>query len=216
MPSEEPRTRIKQIGLEVEGGWRSQPPDLHHDGSVRGLPADMVVGELSSSPITGLANAEAWLRERYPHATNESCGFHVHLSFNELNYSRLMDEDFNNFFLAEMERFWLENRSKPGFDLFRFRLDGQNQYCQKIFRPELQLWRQEAYGDRGTHPRYSQLNFCYGRHGTMECRLFPCFSDVADSVEALRVFHNCCETYLQRCQPEKPITHVITARKAYV
>lgn len=206
--------RIKQIGLELEGGWtlRAGLGEIHRDGSVTGIPTDRyTVGEISSPPISTLEAAEKWLHDNYPQMVNSSCGFHVHVSLPSLHYSRLMNEGFNNCFLSAMEDFWSRFRAEPGFDQFRTRLDGQNQYCQKNFRPEQQLWRTEHYGDHRVLPRYSQLNFCYGRHGTMECRLFPCFSLVQHSVEGLRAFINCINSYLSTCPPEKPIVMKVEA-----
>lgn len=204
--------RIKAVGLELEGGWSPAALGAHsvkHDGSVRGLSDKFCIGEVCSPPITDedaeFPKAEAWLREHYPQTVNDSCGLHVHVSLPNLHYSRLMNEDFNNCFLNAMEDLWSRFRSEPAFDLFRSRLDGQNQYCQKIFRPEDQLWRREAYGDRGSLPRYSQLNYCYGRHGTMECRLFPCFPKVEHAVAAMKAFTGCINNFLATCGPEKPI-----------
>lgn len=212
-----PVNRIKGIGLELEGGWvpRANLPEIRHDGSVQGIPNDRYnVGEISSAPLSTIEAAEAWLRENYPQTVHPSCGFHVHVSLPPLHYSRLMNESFNGCFLNAMEDFWTRFRSEPGFDLFRSRLDGQNQYCQKNFRPEHQLWRMEHYGDHRTLPRYSQLNFCYGRHGTMECRMFPCFPQVGHAVEATKTFINCINSYLATCPPEKPIVVKVEAEDA--
>lgn len=211
-----PTTRIQKIGLEVEGAWNPRAGvDPKHDGSIRGLGnRGLHVGELASAPLESLELAEAWLKDKYPDAVNDTCGFHVHVSLKPLHYSRIMHESFGLCFLNAMEDFWSRFRSEPGFDLFRQRLDGQNEYCQKIFRPEQQLFRREAYGDRATLPRYSQLNYCWSRHGTMECRLFPCFPKVGHAVEALRVFTNCIDAYLNTCQPEKPISVQVLAETA--
>lgn len=202
--------KIKAIGVELEGAWS---PDaqailkrmLVHDGSVRGFGGEVQSGEVKSQPLSTIEAAESFVRTHYPNEVNESCGFHVHVSMAPLHYSRLMNEDFNNCFLNAMEDFWSRFRSEPGFNLFRHRLDGQNRYCQKVFRPEEQIFRTEAYGPHDTHPRYSQLNYCWGRHGTMECRLFPCFPRYEHSVEGMKAFINCINSFLATCQSEKPI-----------
>lgn len=204
------RNRVLSIGLEVEGGWANQPQGFKHDGSVQGL-QQQFRGEVSSEPLKDLTAGEAWLRAHYPQEVNNTCGFHVHICLPALHYSRIMDTSFNEKFLSAMEEFWSRYRGQSGFDLFRTRLDGQNQYCQKIFRPEHQLWRQEAYGNRESHPRYSQLNYCFGRHGTMECRLFPCFEDVNHSIEGMKSFVNSVNEYLATCKPAKPVQVAITA-----
>lgn len=199
-----PKNRIASFGLEVEGGWDVEHRGLKHDGSVNGLTSAMR-GEIASAPIKTIEESIKWLREHYPQEVNNTCGFHVHVGLAPLHYSRLMCEEFNSKFLAAMEDFWNRYRGSPGFDLFRSRLDGQNQYCQKVFRPEHQLWRQEAYGDRRLLPRYSQLNFCFGRHGTLECRLFPCFESVVHSIEGMKAFADSINEFLATCKPARPI-----------
>lgn len=197
------RNRIGKIGLEVEGAWISQPHGMKRDGSVTGSFAAPHVGEMASAPIATLDEAETWLRNYYPQEVNSTCGFHVHVSLNNLYYSRLICDDFNMKFLSAMEEFYSRFRGEPSFDRFRQRLDGQNRYCQKRFQPEEQLWRMEAYGDHDRTPRYRQLNYCYGRHGTLECRLFPCFESVTHSIEGMKAFIGSINEFLATCSPEK-------------
>jgi hypothetical protein len=209
--------RIDAIGLELEGGWAETSRArrlVKHDGSVRGIDGNHVAGEVNSPPLSDFAACEAWLRENYPQQVNESCGFHVHVSLKPLHYSRIMNPGYEPVFLEAMEDLYTRFRGEPAFAQFRERLDGQNQYCQKIFRPEDQLWRREPYGDRvGAHalPRYSQLNYCWGRHGTMECRLFPCFPQVQHAIEACKSFIDSINNFLATCPPEKPITVTVEA-----
>lgn len=199
-----PKNRVDTIGLELEGGWDVNPSGLKHDGSVQGLHSAFR-GEVASRPLKSIADAEQWLRDYYPQEVNNTCGFHVHVGIQPLHYMRLMCDEFNSKFLSSMEDFWNRYRGSAGFDLFRSRLDGQNAYCQKIFRPEQQLFRMEAYGDRGVQPRYSQLNFCFGRHGTLECRLFPCFPSVEHSIAGMKAFITAINEFLVTCPPARPI-----------
>lgn len=209
--------RIKAIGLELEGGWAAGTAaarKVHRDGSVQGIDGNHQAGEISSPPIPDFEKAERWLRDNYPQQVNESCGFHVHVSMDALHYSRLMNPGFEHVFLEAMEDFYSRFRGEPAFAQFRNRLDGQNQYCQKVFRPEDQLWRREQYGDRtgaNAHPRYSHLNYCWGRHGTMECRLFPCFPQVQHAVEGCKAFIDSINNFLATCPPEKAITVTVEA-----
>jgi hypothetical protein len=172
------------------------------------------VGEASSDPLATIEEAEAWMRTNYPHHVDSSCGLHVHLSVNELNYSRLMEPAVEQAFTAAMTEFTEAGlaRRAAGFDRLRDRLEGKNLYCQKKFIPTEQVHRTERYGDVLVHPRYAQLNFCYARHGTVECRLFPCFPDVNDGVAAVRKFHDTVFNYLGqfRTQREQPISAVFT------
>lgn len=204
------------VGLELEGAWNRAPGNLKHDGSVVGDFGELAKGEVCSEPLATIESAEAWLRNNYPDRVNETCGFHVHVSLPPLYYSRLMVEDFNKKFLSQMEDFWNCYRGQPGFDQFRSRLDGQNQYCQKRFVPEAQLFRTEAYGDRAALPRYSQLNYCFGRHGTLECRLFPCFPSVDHCIAGMKVFTSCINNFLATTKPEKPIIVSIKVNESEV
>lgn len=185
---------------------------LHHDGSVRGLSAGLAVGEVASPPLNTMQEVRQFIREYYPDEVNSSCGFHVHMSFSRLNYSRLTHCDFWNLFQTRMDKFANEIREHPGRDLLVSRLAGHNEYCQKNFRPEEQFWRTEQYGDRDRHPRYSQLNYCYDRHGTMECRVFPCFPRSETSILAFDALTGCVNAFLSRCRPERSHTLIITVQ----
>ena len=206
------RRRIKAVGVELEGGWDRLPPaEMHRDGSVT-VDAP-IVGEISSPPIPDFSAVEEWVRANYPHRVNSSCGLHVHVSTNELNYGRLMEPEFAQFFEGRMAEFLSQGLAdnRPGFDLLRQRFQGLNRYCQKKFIPEQQLFMTDRYGDVNTHPRYAQLNFCYIRHGTLECRLFPCFPNVDDGVAAVKAFYDTVFDYLGQFKSTKdePSTLVI-------
>ena len=207
------RKRIKALGVELEGGWRTRPPTatIHRDGSVT-VEAPFV-GEVSSEPLPDLSSAEEWVRTNYPQLVNNSCGLHVHVSTNELNYSRLMEPEFCQFFEARMAEFLSQGlaNNRPGFDLLRQRFQGLNRFCQKKFIPEQQLFLTDPYGNTATHPRYAQLNFCYIRHGTLECRLFPCFPSVDDGVAAVKAFYDTVFDYLGQFKSikDEPSTLVI-------
>jgi len=199
------RRRIRGVGIEIEGGWDSPPPSqVKRDGSVfRDESRYRYQGEVVSEPHDTLDTALPWLRSNYPPHVDHTCGLHVHVSVSELNYSRLMEPEFEQFFNEEIEKFLQAGLASgaPGYDLLQSRFRGENLYCQKKFRPEQQLWLNDAYGDRNTHPRYSQLNFCYRRHGTVECRLFPAFPDVNDAVKAVEMFYETVRSYLRKFGP---------------
>lgn len=199
------RRRIKGIGVELEGGWHVPPATtIHHDGSVN-VRANHV-GEVSTpGPIDTLPLALAWTRQNYPSSVNSTCGLHVHLSVNNLNYGRLMETEFKDYFEQQLAQFLQDglDRNAQGFELLRSRFNGDNRYCQKIFRPAEQIYVPGRYGDPAVHPRYSQLNFCYNRHGTVECRVFPCFPDPEDGCAAVSMFYKTVFDYLGRFKPTK-------------
>lgn len=148
------------------------------------------------------------MRLNYPHAVNETCGLHVHVGLNRLNYSRLMERPFFDLFYQRMERFARSLGEEPGAGLLLDRLAGNNRYCRRNFVPERQVFMQEHYGEA----RYAALNFCYGRHGTLECRVFPCFPNVEHSISGMETFCDIVNTYLSQCAPEKPVTVLLTEK----
>src|SRR5690606_19087235 len=115
--------RIKKVGVELEGGWdRTIPESIKHDGSVR-VPEARQGGEAASDPLATPTAMENWVLQNYPDHTNQTCGIHVHVSFNELNYSRIIDPDFYREFLNKMRRFHADHagngdeRTNRDFDL---------------------------------------------------------------------------------------------------
>ncbi len=167
---------IDKIGIELEGGWDKVFTDevIRHDGSVRQPLISRKTarqcrhyGELPSPPLKP-EEAEAWLRKYYPDATNESCGFHIHLSTKRnLDYGRLMERKFFNHFYKEAGE-WAKRVGLPREHPFWARWRGESTYCTKTFIPEKQVFVTTKAGQR-----YTMLNFCYGLHQTMECRLAP-------------------------------------------
>lgn len=183
---------INRIGIELEGGWEEarMPENPVTDTSVT-VSADYV-GESVSPPLK-YSLISQWVKRNIPSKINDSCGTHVHVSFNKKNdYVRLMDEKFNNFFLDKMEDYGKNIMKFPNKHPFWARLNDSNAYCARDFRPEEQAYRTDKRG-----PRYSQLNFCHSLHGTLECRIFPGFTEVSDVMAAVDCFINCVEEYLE-------------------
>lgn len=103
--------RIKQVGVELEGGWDT-PPDGEHierDGSVKFVQKTLsatfdqiVASQLTERPVDRPVTATipvpplkgeivsrpmqpsklaGWVAHAYPKYVNETCGLHVHMSF---------------------------------------------------------------------------------------------------------------------------------------
>jgi hypothetical protein len=174
--------------------------------NVRGRPpeADGVVGywhgEINTRAVRTMDTVESYLRSMHPTAVDledQSCGFHVHVSFPPGALHRLTKPEFSTFFTERWERWGtthlgalavsdIPNYTPDEYNLTSFwaRLNGSNRYCSNTFTPNSQLWpsQYDGYSDR-----YTQLNFCsFSNHGTLECRLLPMFADVDISVSALR------------------------------
>lgn len=195
---------IYRVGVELEGGWVRIPDgiDLAHDGSIRGIsdvpPIDPVTGQYSRPPQgvnVGELNSEpmetekvlAWMRQSYPSHVNDTCGLHVHMSFKSaLHYMWLMVPEFQ-----ETVRFYLRSWGlSQGFDkthpLLK-RLQGKNQYCKNEFHADVQATNgKKSYNHDHPGHRYTMINYPFGLHGTMECRVLPMFPQVEQGYAAVQ------------------------------
>lgn len=214
-------TFINKVGIELEGAWAVKPNSLQHDGSVKFEATELecehvchclecsaldptiidqgrscsakYIGEVASKPIAP-RSVSKWVRSAYPQAINPSCGFHIHVSFKNINsYLVLMDRKFYEFFLTKMQEFGDKNKI-PKTHPFWSRLRGENRFCKREFNPDKQINEIKKYHDF----RYQHLNFCHTLHGTMENRLFPMFKEIDLAVAAVYTYLDCLEEYLSK------------------
>lgn len=195
--------KVSLVGVEIEGGWDSgddEPTGFCEDGSVT-VDADWV-GEVISRPIE-IHKIKGWIRDNYPDHINRSCGLHTHVSFDSLlSYSQLMSNSFYDYFVKEFNQ-WGEKKNIRKNSAFWHRMKGGNTYCKTEFIPEQQVTDTSKSG-----PRYTQLNYCYGLHRTLECRMLPVFQKVSLSVSGVKKFISICNNYLKQAEREQ--SHVIT------
>lgn len=188
---------IQACGVELEAAWKKPRVDLHGDESFSAadFSGDMqAVGELVSRPMATWDEVENFLQNNWPDATCSKCGFHIHVSFkNPAYYTVLVSEKFYQYFLDSMED-WGRNflcKNQEFWD----RLRGQNRYCKKRFDADAQIKRKEK--GHNNQLRRTQLNYCYGIHGTLECRLLPMFKDLRTGISSVKAFITCVEDYLE-------------------
>lgn len=189
-------SNIKRVGVEIEGGWtpqRHRQFNVGSDGSVNFRDRSILDGEIRSNPFTTLNDLAKWMIQVYPEFTNSSCGLHIHVSTTVPLYTLLMDVKFNLFFRRELKKWGdvhCKNRKIDENVRFWNRFNGRNSYCRKRFIPESQV--------SNSYDRYTALNFCaYGRHGTLECRLFPSFQSKLKAVKAVVWFVKLVDFYIQ-------------------
>lgn len=189
--------RVARVGVELEGGWVKLPPNvgaLEHDGSVFKCPvkgvqippiAGMPVGELASEPIEPIRVAD-WMRKNYPTHVDATCGLHVHMSFKSaLYYAWLMDADFQTTMGWYLEEFGREERLSPVHPLWP-RVRGESKHCKFLFWADMQTQRrQKNHNMEAEGNRYTAINYCFGLHKTLECRLLPMFTDVNQAIRAV-------------------------------
>ena len=208
------RQCVNLIGIEIEGGWDSEPRGFYRDGSVS-LSEECSVGEIQSTP-SSIDDVKSWVTDNYPDYANKTCGMHIHLSFsNRLAYMQLLEKQFyDKVFLPNAEQWGIDNkingwdiedfdtRTKSGSEYWK-RLAGRNSYCRKGYRGDKQARLQDK-----DSIRYYHLNYCWNLHNTLECRLFPTFKarDREDkpylALSAIDFFYNVCNNYLASLKPE--------------
>lgn len=182
---------INLIGVELEGGWSSSNGrTIVPDGSVRVMSAPYK-GEVQSKPST-LENLEGFVFQHAPPFIDNSCGLHVHVSFKDKvgSFLALMDDSFWQLFQKRMFE-WGKKEKLPENHQFWSRLRGDNRFCKKMFQPSNQINLMQK-----SETRYTQLNYCYAMHGTIECRLFPAFSEPAKIMSAVYALVSCYEEFL--------------------
>jgi hypothetical protein len=201
---------INLVGVELEGGWNHAPERMIRDGSVN-FPRSLNVqypGEIPSPPYPFTDTLKKWIKENYPDHVNETCGFHIHVSFTRLFYYQvLMSKKFFDYFLKEAG-VW-GKKACPGYDNFWRRLNGRVHYCAPSYQPDAQA----AARDKGD-ARYSALNYCFGLHKTIESRLMPMFNTPDEAWEAVKFTVNTMRRYLAqnvRIERKKAVEEEILA-----
>jgi hypothetical protein len=145
-------------------------------------------------PYSDLEDLKRWIIKYYPVAINETCGFHVHTSFKSTkHYNNLMEEEFYKFFLEKMKNFANTIEYSKDKERLIYRLSGWNRFARKAFIPDYQC--KEMKGD---YFRYTQLNFSYRVHNTIECRLFPMFTRVETALAAVEKLIETYNDYLNK------------------
>lgn len=193
---------ISKVGLELEGGWcdSEKSAKLVPDGSVHANDFEFATftGEMILNPPVATRNELfEFMEKNWPDEVTDRCGFHVHTSFQNMAiYARLMDGDFFEHFRNKMQKWGKEYPCKN--KKFWERFEDKNQFCKKNFIPEQQVLIKQ----KGTSIRYTQLNYCYSFHKTIECRLFPMFDHFLTAKAALEAYLDCIESFLD----EHPLT----------
>jgi len=217
-----PQFYCKRLGYELEGGFSEDIAEYNNDedryygdyfkedGSVS---CDSYLEGEIASPVffcdeLGFKNMSSFIKSNMPLEVNDSCGHHIHVSFNNLlAYQKLMDLPFRSAFRnAVMHYFRHDNLIMNDGDLlkrFERRIKGI-EYCYNMWSPNAQANPSCMYNfDGNDNGRYTQLNFAFETHGTLECRLFPA-SDNADIVINInRWFVNFVNEYLNHLTYER-------------
>lgn len=182
-----PKISISKIGFEIEGEWtdtlraevahRFPAGDFVGDGSIQNCGQTRHAGKSLSkhefrSPAFPL---KSWKQDTRPlfqlldrawdtgsFHNNESCGFHVHLSFSPRFVPELFSPQFVSYFARRAKKFY------P--DIFAERTAGR--WCKPIVDLK-EYSRESARYDRSTRYRFINLWNAWKSHKTIEVRLWP-------------------------------------------
>lgn len=182
-----------------------------YEGLLKLVPR-MEVGELPSPPME-VAKVPLWVKQYYPSHVNASCGLHVHMSFLAArHYSLLMTPDYQRTIVSCLMRWAKEVGLKEGHPFWP-RVQGKNRFCKFDFFPDAQITsKNKAYTHEGEGNRYTAINYCYGLHETLECRLLPMFETAEEAIAAIQVIlatTNACLLYLGRKEERERATLVL-------
>jgi hypothetical protein len=234
------RSRIKLVGIELEGAWSKLPDGVKYvdsttpppgwlgrDGSLKGMRETIdlnkfpYIGELPSPPVKE-SDVNAWLTKHYPDTSDPACcGMHIHISLsNPLVYMWLMDDEAYPATVVEYFKQWAEREKIDKTDPIWDRLAGNNIYCQHVHAPSDQVKNltKDYSKDRKGH-RYTAIAFHYLRDGlgTIECRLLTMPKTVEQAQRAVKEFISITNRYLVATakREAKQISTVVADQPAY-
>lgn len=203
-----PFNRVKALGIELEGGWKTLPPGarLEGDASVfhNAPQPGLRQGELQLGPFL-LADLNKYMKKYYPSKVDETCGLHVHMSFESpLHYGLLADSpDYQETVLEYLYR-WAKENHLPEKHCIWDRLSGKSVYCQKEFWPYAQMTQARKDYDKARHGhRYTVIHYCHERNGTVECRVLPMMDNVDLGISAVRRLVDITNAYLYAADKHK-------------
>jgi hypothetical protein len=189
------KDRISTLGVELEGGWVNPKFTLERDTSVRLDPAKVegyqilgkriITGEMVS-PVIDRKMLAPWVKQHYPALVNETCGLHLHMApRTAMLYTRLVREEYM-WTVVEFLGRWAEEVKLDKTNVLWTRLAGHSEYCRLVFWPDDQIQTTVKDHNRTRKGnRYTAINYCYGLHQTVECRILPMFDSAEISISSL-------------------------------
>ena len=217
-----PELHVLNFGYEIEGGFEYEFSDrdddgeycnehFRHDGSVGVCNDDLEDGEIASPKfrVDRRKQFRQFVSENMPSETNNSCGIHVHASFNNaLAYQKCCDMEFYKLFRKTVWRFMHNGLfSEKTVREFENRYNGSHStYCRDGFNPDHSI----NSGFRGfttevtnhNSGRYNCINFeAFRKYKTIECRMFPSSTDKDEVIAMVEFWIEFCNNYLQNVTP---------------
>ena len=199
---------FRQIGIEIEGGWLNtervreyfkddysvEIPNFVRSGMVSPTPDCVYTyasGEVASPPCDTLEELFAFVDKAHPDAVNESCGIHIHTSFNTLDeYAKVMTPHFYDMLLLRMESFGLKELGEDGAkDAFWKRMRGELKWIQKGFyyADDLEKAKKNLQMNYGA---FRSNNLGKRKHQTFEFRILPSFEKSITTLKGVHAYLN--------------------------
>jgi hypothetical protein len=105
-------------------------------------------------------------------------------------YEALMNQRYHDFLINSLKLWGSKNKVQTNHSFWR-RLSGGEYYCRGLFRPDEQV----VLTSKG-QARYSQVNYCYGLHRTVEVRVLPMFKQKNLAISAIYHILRMTQRYL--------------------
>jgi len=187
-----------RFGVEIECGVSNRPSlpggwTHSDDGSIHTSLDSMeikTVGPYSSNFDSFVHDLQAILDSIERKVVNDSCGFHVHISFDDRYYHQLLCSwNFYNYFMKRYDKTF------PGY---KFQDRKHKDYCKAFANYENfvgAVSHQVAVHDRDSC-RYFAINHCYTYHGTIEFRIFPGSVSVPEIKRMLKFLFDVINEYI--------------------
>ena len=217
---------VKYVGYEIEGGFSNISQDCECDTEENGCDCNgydntyfkednsVIVNHYTEGEIASarfrfdrLDNMDDFSKQNFPDKVNDTCGHHVHVSFNnDLAYSRTMDKSFIISFKKAVMQFYtfepILYDDKELYSRFLRRLKGR-EYCHDFFSPNAQAninWHSFDGNDQG---RYTMINYAYSKFNTIECRVFPAENTYEQLIKVNHFFIDFTNNFLSNCKKER-------------
>jgi hypothetical protein len=141
------------------------------DDETYGYRESYYLGECRPNRPTNLTECMRFIDVYYPDEVNHNCGGHFHVSLLTMkSYVRLCTKHFWESYLVWL-REWGRKNHIISKSPFWSRVNGEEDMCMSVFKPEDQIRHKEHYNTN----RYCHINYCYAYKGTIEFRVLPMF-----------------------------------------
>lgn len=207
---------IRRRAASGEPSQRVRPPQREQTT----IPAPKIKGEIVSKPLPPDPEViETWIQKCHPKYVNETCGLHVHMSFNyRHNYSRLMTPDYTMHMVKAVREFASAEglpKDHPQWCRLNPMHPWTQQHCLHKYLGEAQVnVPSKDFHSRGKpYSRYTFVNYCDKQHGTVEVRGLSMFDNPAQSARGVFAVLVATNLFLSKLRErERPIRGTVQER----